>query len=235
MKLHSINFKHLFGIFALVSVTAFSAKAQQINSLGSYQPSVIESEKAALGLYQKLPTENFKGSSGCFQRAHNWSYQLATRNNINSMKIFLFFTTRYQREFDYEWAYHVAPLLPVKKADGSVEEQVFDPTFVNTPSWETGEARNNYDNKPISVKEWSKYFIFPEAECPIVDNYQDFADYQERYYCYIIKTPMFTYIPRSIDQTDVLYEPSVRTSWRSGDLDQMKKAFKLEYRLVNGL
>lgn len=219
-----INLNHLIGVFALVSVTALSAGAQPSTppskSLGDYQATVIGSEEEALHLYQSLPTAPFKSTSGCFQRAHNWAYQLSNQN-INSMKVFLFFTQRYQREFDYEWMYHVAPLLPVKKADGSVEEMVFDPTFVNAPSWAEGEEAKSYDQKPISVKEWTKYFIFPETECPVVESYQDYVDYQERYYCYLIKTPMFTYIPANLE-----VETEVRKTWWEGDLDQMKRAFK---------
>lgn len=226
MKSVKSNFKQAFAIAALASVSIVSANAQTLKTLGNYQPTVLESESLAQGVYNKLPTANFKGTSGCFQRAHNWAFQLSQRNNIKSMKVFLFFTERYKREFDYEWMYHVAPLIPVKKADGSIEEMVFDPTFLNTPSWATGEETKNYDNKPVSVADWTKYFIFPDVECPVVENYEDYFNYQERYYCYIMKTPMFTYIPANIEE-----EPAVRTHWREGDLDQMKKAYKLEFRL----
>lgn len=223
MKPFHLNLKRLIPVFALASVTVLSAEAQQLKTLGNYQPTVVASESAALSLYNSLPTETFKPSSGCFQRAHNWSFQLSQRNRISSMKVFLFFTERYKREFDYEWMYHVAPLLPVKKADGSVEEMVFDPTFVTAPSWATGAERANFDNKPITIQEWIKYFIHPDVECPVIENYQDYFEYQERYYCYIMKTPMFTYIPVNIEE-----ETEVRTAWRPGDLDQMKKAFKIE-------
>ena len=137
------------------------------------------------------------------------------------MKAFLFFTKRYQREFAYPWMYHVAPLISVRKADGSIEDMVFDPTFVNAPLLTKNDELNNYDNKPISINEWTKYFIFPDVECPVVENYQDYFDYQERYYCYIMKTPMFTYLPENLET-----EMEVRTTWKLGDLDQMQKALK---------
>jgi hypothetical protein len=83
-----------------------------------------------------------------------------------------------------------------------------------------------FDHRPISIQKWIGYFIFPKVECPVVENYSDYFNYQERYYCYIMKTPMFTYIPENIEA-----ETEVRTSWREGDLLQMKKALKLEYRI----
>jgi hypothetical protein len=226
MKSFNPLLKHLITAVAFVGVSALTAEAQQLKTLGTFQPTLLPSESFAQGIYSLMPTSSFKASSGCFQRAHHWAFQLSARNNIKSMKVFLFFTERYKREFDYEWMYHVAPLMPVQKADGSTEELVFDPTFINTPSWATGEEAKNYDNKPISISAWIKYFISPEVECPVIENYQDYFNYQERYYCYIMKTPMFTYIPANIET-----ETEVRNSWRSGDLEQMKKALKLENRL----
>jgi len=211
MKIVNSTLMRLIAVGIFASVSIISTNAQELKTLGSYQPTIIDSEGAAQCLFQKLSAISFKNNSGCYQRAHFWSFQLSNQDNINSMKVFLFFTARYQREFDYVWMYHVAPLLPVKKADGSIEEMVFDPTFVS----------KIYDNKPISIRDWTKYFIFPDVECPLVENYQDYLNYQERYYCYIMKTPMFTYLPENLD-----IEKEVRTSWRSGDLDQMKKALK---------
>lgn len=217
--------KSLWSKFCLalgaVLLTGLGAQAQT----SSYQPSVLPSESIALRMYQSLPTKVFKGSSGCFQRAHNWSFQLSQRYNINSMKVFLFFTHRYQREFGYEWWYHVAPMIPVRTSTGAIEEMVFDPTFVTAPSWATGSERLKYDNKPISIQQWTRYFISPNVECPVVENYADFEKYQERYYCYIMKAPMFTYIPANMEAQEN------RTTWNKLDLEQMKKAYKLEYRI----
>jgi hypothetical protein len=162
----------------------------ELKTLTGYQPSVLASEDAAKSIYDRMPIEVFKGNSGCFQRTHDWAFTLSTRNNIKSMKVFLFFTRRYQREFDYKWAYHVAPLIPVRLADGTIEERVFDPTFTSRPSWEKDENESKYDNKPIPVSEWLKYFIYPGVECPLVDNYRDYYEFQEQHYCYTMKAPM---------------------------------------------
>jgi hypothetical protein len=210
----------------MANAVSLTAMAQTSRTMGDYRPTVIPSEQVAEMIYSDLPTKKFKGSSGCYQRAHNWSFNLWQEQDIKSMKVFLFFTERYKREFDYEWMYHVAPLMPVRMNDGSIQEMVFDPTFVTAPSWANREQRKFFDNKPISIDRWIRYFMVSNVECPVVDNFNDYFDYQERYYCYLIKTPMYTYIPQNIEE-----ESSVRTDWREGDLKQMKKAFKLDLDL----
>ena len=242
-----------FGLLAFGS----SAHAQQLlnpslvanpysslKTLTGYQPSVLASEADAKLVYDSMPTDTFKGKSGCFQRAHNWAFDLDQNRSIKSMKVFLFFTSRYQREFDYDWAYHVAPLIPVQMADGTTQEMVFDPTFTSRPSWVDASKQANYDQKPIPVAEWVKYFIFPDVECPLVDNYDDYFNNQERYYCYTMKAPMYNYIPDNFDTDLEALTPvkdqaewnknwsffnvanQTRSDWRKGDVEQMKKAFK---------
>ncbi len=210
MKLINPSLKHFFSAAALVCVSIVSAEAQSLKSLGSFQPSVISSEGMAQGVYNHLSTSIFKLDSACFQRAHSWAFQMSQRSNINSMKVFLFFTERYKREFNYVWNFHVAPLIPVQKADGSIQEMVFDPTFTAS-----------IDNKPLSISEWTKYFIFPDTECPVVETYQEFINFQDRYYCYIMKTPMFTYNPSNLQN-----ETEARNQWNTSDLEQMKKAYQ---------
>lgn len=215
-----------------------------LKTLAGFQPSVISSEYDAKKIYDSMPTDIFKGRSGCFQRAHNWSYDLNQNRGVKSMKVFLFFTRRYQREFDYDWAYHVAPLIPVRMNDGSIQEMVFDPTFTSRPTWVDASKKDQYDDKPIPVSEWIKYFIYPNVECPLVDNYDDYFNFQDRYYCYIMKAPMYNYIPDNFaddltgksgslnnkDSTWFDKSTQTRVFWRAGDIEQMKKAYTADHR-----
>lgn len=198
-----------------------------LKTLQGFQPSILESTAQAQKIYDALSTENFLGRSGCFQRAHQWAYGLNKNQNISSMKVFLFFTRRYQREFEYKWFYHVAPVIPtlVPQADGSnkVEELVFDPTFTSAPSWSPN--AKGYDNGPVTVERWIKYFIYPNLECPLIENYADYENNQEQYYCYIMKTPMYTYIPQNIEM-----EGSVRTQWDKKNLENMMLALPANER-----
>lgn len=207
--------------FLMAFGVADSQEYSQLKTLKGYTPSVLKSKEQAQEIYNLLPTTIFKGRSGCFQRAHNWAYDLNRRYGLNSMKVFMFFTHRYQREFGYEWFYHVAPVFPVKvkQVDGSekIEEMVFDPTFTSAPAG--SRYVDNYDNGPVTVKQWTKYFIYPELDCPVVENYQDFENFQEQYYCYLVKTPMYTYIPEDIEK-----ETTVRNHWNPDNLKNMKLA-----------
>jgi hypothetical protein len=216
--------------FAMTTgLQALSASAQipgqpysTLKTLQGYEPSIVGSEAEALALYQSMPTDIFKAKSECHQRAHHWAYYNFNQSHgLKTMKVYLFFTDRYKREFDYVWGYHVAPLIPVRLADGTVEEQVFDPTFTSMPSWEDRANADRYDNKPVPISEWIKYFIYPEVECPVVENFNDYFKYQDRYYCYVMKTPMYNYIPDSLET-----ETQPRASWREGDLLEMRNALK---------
>ena len=201
-------------------------------TLNGYQPSLIASEQSAEALYADLPTSVFEGNSGCYQRAHVWANQMNKDYGIKSMKVFMFFSNRYKREFHYKWSYHVAPLIPVMQADGTIEEMVFDPTFTSAPSW--AKDQSVYDNKPVSIQAWSRYFIFPDVECKVVNSYDDYFNNQDQYYCFIMKAPMYEYSPESF--IDDLSGASgargsgwfnsatgVRTGFRQGDQDNMVK------------
>jgi hypothetical protein len=243
-------------LVGIAAIHAAAANAQQLlnpslvanpysslKTLTGYQPSVLASEQDAKKVYDSMPTSVFKGSSGCFERAHNWAVELNQYSSIKSMKVFLFFTERYKREFDYEWMYHVAPLIPVKQLDGSIKELVFDPTFTSRPSWVRASEQDKFDNKPIAINEWIKYFISPDVECPVIENYSEYesAGGQEKYYCYIMKAPMFNYIPANFDDdqaglTFAAKDPKnwsffdtatgTRKDWRDGDLTAMKKGLR---------
>lgn len=199
----------------MLATPAF-AQYSPLKTLKGYDPTVI-SESDALNLYQSMPIDVFKERSECHQRAHNWAYTFYQTKGLKTMKAFLFFTDRYNLEFDYNWDYHVAPLVAVRKTDGTIEEQVLDPTFTLAPAGTSAEDLKYYDNKPIPIKEWIKYFVYPNVDCPVIESYEELAKYQYRNYCYILKAPMYAYIPDNFK-----YETEPRTDWREGDLIEMR-------------
>ncbi len=178
----------------------------QLKTLSGYRPDTLPSVDAAKAAFKSLPADVFKGKSGCFQRAHVWSTFLDKKQNFHSMKVFLYFTRRYQREFNYEWFYHVAPLAFVQTEAGP-QEYVLDPSFTKTA---------------VPLAEWTQHFIYPGQDCKVVDNYTDYSENQDRYYCYLMKAPMYTYIPRNIE-----LEPAVRTQWNKLDIENMKRSYNL--------
>jgi hypothetical protein len=204
-----------------------------LSTLSGYQPSLVASVQSAQAIYNLLPTSIFKGESGCYQRAHIWANQLNNQYGLKSMKVFLFFSERYRREFDYKWVYHVAPLIPVQAADGSIQEMVFDPTFTSAPSW--ARDRSAYDNKPVSIEQWARYFIFPNVQCKVVNSFKEYFENQDQYYCFVMKAPMYNYSPEDFDgdtegstgsRGSSWFNASTgtRTGFREGDINNMAKA-----------
>lgn len=220
----SINLTSQFALFVLIlSATPLhralgqepnSAPYSSLKTLKGFEPTVLASEDQALSLYKSQDLD-FRRGSGCFQRAHIWAKAFSDQKQIRSMKVFLFFTRRYQREFDYKWFYHVAPLIPVRLTDGSIQEQVFDPTFTSGRDTET----TKYANKPVSITHWVAHFMYPKVDCPVIENYEDYQKYADREYCFIMKSPMYTYIPAQLQN-----ETQVRTAWNEFDLKNMVRA-----------
>jgi hypothetical protein len=195
-----------------------------LKTLTNYQPSVLASEADALTVFKAMPTTIFKSNSQCYQRAEVWATQLFSRFQLTSMKVMILFTARYQREFGYAWDYHIAPLMPVQMNDGSIQDLVFDPTFVT-------------DGKAISIHDWSRYFIYPDVDCLPIDNYADYLNFQDRAYCYVMKVPMYNYIPDNLEyfndpshfqDQNLWYNPTtqMRINFRPSDLQDMKNGLK---------
>src|SRR5690606_27145259 len=99
---------------------------------------------------------NMKSCSQCFQRAQLWSYELWTGRGIKTAKVFLFFTHRYIRNYDYGWWFHVSPFILVNN-----KELVLDRTFTGGP---------------LSMKQWTDVFMRNNARCPTVARYSDYWD-----------------------------------------------------------
>ncbi len=219
----SVYFALILGLITTNTKTAVAEATDFFNlkTLAGYTSTLIPDERTALTLYRQMPTSGFKPHSECFQRAHVWTYDFFKDYKIKSLKAFLFFTKRYQREFNYDWFYHVAPALFVQTDQGP-SLKVFDPTFISSPDWVNPEQQKLYDNKPLSLQAWAQYFLIPQADCPVIENYTEFEENQETHYCYVMISPMYTYIPANLET-----EAPARTSWREDDLQQMLKAFKM--------
>ncbi|MGK5088267.1 protein-glutamine glutaminase family protein [Bdellovibrionota bacterium FG-2] len=71
---------------------------------------------------------------GCYARAHEMALLLELRG-ILSKKVFvygkLFATGKYGSA---PWKYHVAPMVQVRRANGLVEQMIFDPSLFSQPS-----------------------------------------------------------------------------------------------------
>jgi hypothetical protein len=67
-----------------------------------YEATILSSQEEANRIFKKL-NSRYRRRSECYNRAQVWSYESLSRFNLKSMKVFLFFTRKYIREYDFEW------------------------------------------------------------------------------------------------------------------------------------
>jgi hypothetical protein len=171
----------------IVSISAVSSAFEEINispnlpeELMSYEPSIINSSRA----YQVFRSmrRDYQNFSQCYNRAHIWTYEAFTSSALKSNKLFLFFTSRYIRKFNYKWWFHVTPMVYVGGTDQSF--------------WRTLDRR--YTSGPLTLRTWTNIFMLNNAYCPVVYNWSDYRYHQQERDCYLIPTSMYFWQPRDI-------------------------------------
>lgn len=146
----------------------------------SYEPSVI-SENEATNVFKRM-RRNYQNDSQCYNRAHIWAYEEFKKTGLKSTKLFLFFTSRYIRNYRYKWWFHVAPMVETNLGD-----RVLDRRYTSGPRYK--------DN-------WTKGFIHSGRKCPVVYKYSDYRNNQQSEDCYMIPTSMYFWQPRDIERRD---------------------------------
>lgn len=159
----------------------------------TYFPTIIPSQQRATELFNQLEHKN--NNSECFNRAHVWSYSWRIQNQVYSSKAWIFFTRKYIRKHDFQWWFHVAPLMHIASGD-SVIEKIAD---------------KKYSKKILSMKEWTDIFMKNDVECPLIDLYSEYANYPETGWCYTMKTNMYYYQPIDIETYE--RDGVERTKW----------------------
>lgn len=167
------------GFIAKLSVTHQKALPAEFETLGNenkevFYPTVLPSEAYARDAFTSLDNQTHEDSQ-CYNRAHPWAYDLWRTRGINSMKIFLFFTDKYIREFRHKWWFHVAPMTYVSTAQGNVE-YVLDRSFAEMP---------------LFTRVWTNTFILNQAECRSVNTYFEYFKDSPTEYCYLIRSTMY--------------------------------------------
>jgi hypothetical protein len=148
-------------------------------------PEHIPSNFSSIEQVQKLMTElryNRRSRSQCYQRAHLWSIEMRQMANAKTQKVFLFFTDRYIREFQFGWWFHVAPLVLIQN-----QEWVVDPYFFD---------------RPVDLQTWTNYFMPSHPVCKVAQHYSDYENGTNSEYCFLRKLPMYYYSPVKIEERD---------------------------------
>lgn len=186
----------------------------QYNQLRQFAPTDLKSIEEATDLFKNMLNDGDRVFSQCFKRAHMWSYDMWSKLGIFSEKIFIFYTKRYAILEDFEWWFHVAPMVTV---DG--EQYVMDGTFMT---------------KPITVTAWKDYFIkSSNITCPEIKAYQEFENNQWNRLCYLMKTPMYHFSPLDIQARDK--DGIERNHWVLSELQDARRAFKKYDEIYEGL
>lgn len=161
---------------------------ENYQSVKNYKANVVPSYEEALKIYKGL-NRRYQSESQCYNRAHVWSWEMLTRHQVKSMKVFMFFTRKYIRRYNFDWWFHVAPYVFVRE-DGKIKERVMD---------------YRYTKNPVTMREWTDIFMHNNAECSEVTKYTDYeytrAD-PAKGWCMLLKVPMYYYQPIDLEALD---------------------------------
>lgn len=184
------------------------------NQLRTFAPTDLQSYEKADELFKNMLNDGDRSRSQCFKRAHMWSYDMWSKLGVYSQKIFMFYTKRYQILEEFDWWFHVAPLVVVNG-----EDYVMDGTFMT---------------KPTKVKEWNNYFLKTDKiTCPEISNYQQFEDGHWNRLCFVMKVPMYVFRPLDIENRDK--RGIERNHWVIEELQDARRAFKNFEEVYEGL
>lgn len=167
---------------------AAESHTKDLNSYASIKNSYItdfdtEQEAATVFYSQRKDTRN---KSQCFNRAHVWSWEMSRKiykgRRIQPGKIWIFFTSKYIREYRHKWWFHISPYVKVQG-----ENRIMDRSF---------------NERPTTEKGWTDKFIRSKQACPEVVNYSDYRNNQWAAHCYVMKSSLFYWQPRELDYVE---------------------------------
>lgn len=160
------------------------ASSPSNETIQEFVPTTIANMSVAKS-YFKEARYNPKDSQ-CFNRAMVWSYEWWRKHSLKSKKMMIYFTRNYIRRYNFEWWFHIAPLVNVMN-EGTVVERMMD---------------IKYSSGPLEIRKWTNLFMKNDAECRIITKYSDFADNPYTGECYLQRTNMYTYQPADLQMEE---------------------------------
>ena len=176
-------------------------KANDENKSGNkiiYDPTLVTAEEGLLAFTRMR--SNYQDESQCYNRAHIWAYEEFRRTGLQSIKVFMFFTRKYIRNYNFYWWFHVTPA--VQTAQGL---QTLD---------------RRYTKGLLNLYSWSNIFVRSHRACPIISKYYDYRNHQTVEDCFHIPVSMYFWQPADIERRDrtgyektQFYQPQVNHAY----------------------
>lgn len=151
----------------------------------SYEPTILPDLETVNSIFKKM-NRRWQRNSQCYNRAHVWSYEEFKRSGLLSKKVFIFYTRRYIRNYNFYWWFHAIPTV-LANSEGTIVERALDPMFARSP---------------LPMKMWSDIFIRSKRECPVITKYSQYANNQESEDCYLHFSSMYFWQPRDLDKLE---------------------------------
>ena len=156
-----------------------------------------------------------KWRSQCFNRAHGWAYDMHRKFDVSSQKVFIFFTSKYVKQYKYKWWFHVAPFVLVQDENMSIE-RVMDVTYMDVPP---------------TMRDWTNYFMYNDAPCKSVNTYSEYRRNQQAEFCYLIRANMYYRSPRDLELLET--EGREELGWNLSEIREARKQAFRNHRFYN--
>lgn len=161
-----------------------SMKNEKIKeSIGEYTPTVLQNLSEVDTIFKRM-NRGWQRESQCYNRAHVWNYEEFQKTGLKSKKVFIFFTRRYIRDYNFYWWFHAIPTV-LASNEGNVVERYLDP---------------RYAKSPLTRKAWTDIFVRSRRDCPVITRYSEYRDNQESQHCYLHFSSMYYWQPRDLDK-----------------------------------
>lgn len=188
-------------------VTGRITKNRKDSAEPMFYPTVYSSFDQAQAAFNTMDGRT-KDESQCYNRAHGWAYDLSRTQNVNSMKIFLFFTNRYIRAYRHKWWFHVSPMVYVREPNGATAEMVMDRSF---------------SQMPLYTPVWTNTFLKNQPVCRSVSNYGDYYKDDPYEWCYLIRSTMFYRGTTGLKKRDQYWNPKLKTRWNLKEIRESRR------------
>ncbi len=195
---------HNNSVISLQSIEKPNEKIKSVTAIESreapvYEPTILPDLNAATKIFKRL-NPNYKRASECTNRAHVWAHEEYKKNNLKSMKVFVFFTASYIDRVHLKWWFHVAPMVAVKEGD-KIERRVMDFMFTR---------------QPLKVKEWTDQFVFSKRSCLPTTKFSEYDVNPQTEDCYLMDGPMYNWTPTDFHNEEM--QNIYKTDFSQGEI-----------------